>query len=129
MEFVNGSCAGVFSGDIGTIGKGVVVGSTCGRNDGSETLLSGKLHDVMATAKSRSIQVLQYQIRVGLEFEIMGSVKLNSSQPTEFVLGFEDIQSARLAAVLQAMGSDIHSGGGIPARETIANKSTSNLDV
>ncbi len=80
VEFVNGCCAGVFSGDIGVIAMGVVVGSTTGRNDESETCSSGTLHEVMTPTKSSGIQYFLSMIRSVLEFEIMGSVRCNSSQ-------------------------------------------------
>lgn len=88
VEFVKGCCAGVFSGDIGVIARGVVEGSSTGRNDGSETCSSGKLHEVMTPAKSSGIQYFVSMIREALELEIMGSVRFNSSQHTNFWFGF-----------------------------------------
>ena len=88
VEFVKGCCAGVFSGDIGVIARGVVVGSTSRRNDGSETCSSGKLHEVMTPAKSSGIQYFLPMIREALEIEIMGFVKWNLSQHTDFGFDF-----------------------------------------
>ena len=82
VEFVKGCCAGVFSGDIGVIARGVVVGSIAGRNDGSETCSSGKLHEVMTPARSSGIQYFISMIREALELEIMVFVRLNLSQHT-----------------------------------------------
>lgn len=72
VEFVKGCCAGVFSGDIGVIAMGVVVGSTTGRNDGSETCSSGKLHEVMTPAKSSGTQYFLVMIRGAFKLEIIG---------------------------------------------------------
>ncbi len=100
VEFVKGCCAGVFSGDIGVIARGVVVGWTTGRNDGSETCSSGKLHEVMTPARSSGIQYFISMIRAVLELEIMGLVRLNSSQNA--------LMGSASAAIRWAMSSNIH---------------------
>ena len=82
VEFVKGCCAGVFSGDIGVIARGVVVGSSTGRNDGSEICSSGKLHEVMTPTRSTGIQYFISMMLEAFELEIMGFFRLNSSQHT-----------------------------------------------